>query len=996
MKFAFHPWCAVAAIGLALPASAQTANTTTANVNVLNLLSPVLTLNTTATGQAYLAASLQTAQYDNFLENLLPVPQAVSISDKTIFGAASTAITLANGTTAFYGPGANIAGGLPAQAVQGSGTITPLQQAGGLGGLGTAFQAAVSPAGAAVPSLVTLLTSAYSFASADSNLAKFYFANGTTNGTTAAVAPAGLTLPTGNGYPNTSTSLYDTAYGTSNTAPGQSIYGNSSPALITPSAYKIYDPTALNGATTNPALPSSLTTYAYTDGILIAMLSPQNFKNAILRASEIPNASLAQGVSTPLDLLASRVIAEYDLAQTLNGSSSPYTATNVTSGSTALNLTSQFTTAATALTAYLATQTSGCGGSINACAASNAFGTYSTNTYGQAFALNPGFRITTNEMFELRQYWAVPGGIQTLSLTQAPAELGPVGGGPDGSILLATIYGGSSAQAKALAASVGGALYGNLSTATINQIIANTESPALAAFYGTAMSYWARINFYEAAGYFQNLTGTFTLSSADKFIVQNGGILGGTGTINGAVIIGSGGTLTATGTGSSTFTPLTVNGAVTMQAGSAIQLNGMFLPGTTKLIVTPSTPSIDPSVTVSYATANANLLAYTATKAIADTDPGVSVQVTSNFASLGANTNQRSVAAAIDAAGNAGTYNTAGATFLANLIQNNNAATAPATFTALSGEGLVGQEQAALNASDMFARAVLEQAAIPRNEANGAASSPFFAWASGFGGSGSQSGSVSAGSGGLSTNSSGGAAGFGVKTASGITVGLAAGYSTSDFAVSARATSGHVEGGHAAIYARGDLGPVYISGVSELATFNNTTSRNVLGTGAGAKYDSVEWLGRAEAGYKFALPFANVTPFAGGQIALLMNPAYTESGASTGLNVTDSSVNSYRTFIGAQVDTKQRLGEALVLAPFIRVAWEHEFSPWRQMTASLQALPGYGFTVYGARAASDLARVNLGANLELSQAVAIYGNFDGAFSDAGNFYAGQGGVRIRF
>ena len=73
----------------------------------------------------------------------------------------------------------------------------------------------------------------------------------------------------------------------------------------------------------------------------------------------------------------------------------------------------------------------------------------------------------------------------------APREAAPTSTG-DASILLATVYGGSSAAGQGLAASVGGALYGNLSTNTINQIIVNTETNALAAFYGTTLSYWAR------------------------------------------------------------------------------------------------------------------------------------------------------------------------------------------------------------------------------------------------------------------------------------------------------------------------------------------------------------------------------------------------------------------------------------------------------------------------------------------------------------------------
>ncbi len=60
----------------------------------------------------------------------------------------------------------------------------------------------------------------------------------------------------------------------------------------------------------------------------------------------------------------------------------------------------------------------------------------------------------------------------------------------------------------------------NLTTATINQIIVNTENNAIAAFYGTQLSYWTRIDLYDAAGYLNNLstgfTGSLITASGDK------------------------------------------------------------------------------------------------------------------------------------------------------------------------------------------------------------------------------------------------------------------------------------------------------------------------------------------------------------------------------------------------------------------------------------------------------------------------------------------------
>src|ERR1700683_4080294 len=85
----------------------------------------------------------------------------------------------------------------------------------------------------------------------------------------------------------------------------------------------------------------------------------------------------------------------------------------------------------------------------------------------------------------------------------------------------------------------GSGLDGSLSTSTIDQILVNTETNALAAFYGTSLSYWSRINLNAAAGYFQSVTGGLALASSDvvktDVTIDPSGKLGGTGTVAGNV-----------------------------------------------------------------------------------------------------------------------------------------------------------------------------------------------------------------------------------------------------------------------------------------------------------------------------------------------------------------------------------------------------------------------------------------------------------------------------
>ncbi|MCJ2066813.1 autotransporter outer membrane beta-barrel domain-containing protein, partial [Methylobacterium sp. J-088] len=184
------------------------------------------------------------------------------------------------------------------------------------------------------------------------------------------------------------------------------------------------------------------------------------------------------------------------------------------------------------LQAYLAAQ---CGNTVAACAGSAANA-----------ASNPYVPSAANQAaYQSRLTYGLP----TLSFAQGPREQAPADG-PDASILLAPLYGGSTTAARTLAPN--GGLYGQLSTGTINQILVNTETNALAAFYGSPLSYWSRLDLYAAAGYFGNVTGTLTMDTADRLgidvAIGQGGALAANGTITGTVVVGSGGLLGGSGT----------------------------------------------------------------------------------------------------------------------------------------------------------------------------------------------------------------------------------------------------------------------------------------------------------------------------------------------------------------------------------------------------------------------------------------------------------------
>ena len=341
------------------------------------------------------------------------------------------------------------------------------------------------------------------------------------------------------------------------------------------------------GLFANAAAPSGHTTFGYTTSLLFAMIVPERYQQFMTRASEYGDSRVVLGVHYPLDVMLGRVLGTYDVVQMLNNNPQYTNATvNGVFGIGTVTTTGNFQTLFTAAQADVRNllQT-GCGTSIAVCSATSAPDRFSNAQQNQADYIS---RLTY--------------GLPTLSFAQGPREAAPAGG-PDASILLATLYGGSTAAAQTIAPT--GGIYGSLQTSTINQIIVNTETNALAAFYGTPFSYWSRIDLYSAAGYFQNVIGVLALASTDKVAtdvsVGNGGTFGGAGLVQGNTTVNSGGTLAPTASSAPGIIggpgTLTIQGNLQFNNGSAYAVQ--LAPGATSLTNVTGTAAIASGVQAS-------------------------------------------------------------------------------------------------------------------------------------------------------------------------------------------------------------------------------------------------------------------------------------------------------------------------------------------------------------------------------------------------------------
>ena len=161
----------------------------------------------------------------------------------------------------------------------------------------------------------------------NSGVAKFFFANGTTDGTKAASAEALEILKKNGG----AVDPFGRAYGLPAGTAGADKYGNSRPFQTEPSLTRIIGPDYLYSPADNyvynrgpmmdlrdsPSFPSGHTTYGYTGVLVLAMLVPERYQQMIARGAEYGNDRIIVGAHYTMDVMGGRTLALYDMAHLL-------------------------------------------------------------------------------------------------------------------------------------------------------------------------------------------------------------------------------------------------------------------------------------------------------------------------------------------------------------------------------------------------------------------------------------------------------------------------------------------------------------------------------------------------------------------------------------------------------------------------------------------------------------------------------------------------------
>lgn len=177
------------------------------------------------------------------------------------------------------------------------------------------------------PNVAEVIHFANSTTGANSNSGKYFFANGTTDGTKPVSSEAAEILATSGG----STDPFGRAYGMLAGTPGADKYGDSRPFQTEPSLTRIigadyfnspadnyvYNRGPMMDLTNSPSFPSGHTTYGYTGALLLAILVPDRYQQMIARGAEYGNDRIVVGAHYAMDVLGGRTLALYDMAHLL-------------------------------------------------------------------------------------------------------------------------------------------------------------------------------------------------------------------------------------------------------------------------------------------------------------------------------------------------------------------------------------------------------------------------------------------------------------------------------------------------------------------------------------------------------------------------------------------------------------------------------------------------------------------------------------------------------
>ena len=310
------------------------------------------------------------------------------------------------------------------------------------------------------------------------------------------------------------------------------------------------------------------------------------------------------------------------------------------------------------------------------------------------------------------------------------------------------------------------------------------------------------------------------------------------------------------------------------------------------------------------------------------------------------------------------------------------------------GEGSLAYAAKSNSARDAFAK-IPTKADAARNDL---LDNRWSVWGGAYGGGGNIDGNAALGSNSASVRAFGLVAGADYRISPTLLAGFALAGGGTNFSVT-NFGSGRSDLFQAGAFVRKTFGAAYVSASAAYGWQDVTTDRTVTIAGFDqlhAEFKANAYSGRVEGGYRFVTPWMGVTPYAAGQFTTYSLPAYAEqvlTGSGTfALNYAAKDVTDPRTELGVRTDRSFAMQNA-ILTLRGRLAWAHDYTTDRNVSAVFQTLPGAAFVVNGAAQAHDSALTTASAEMKWLNGWSAAATFEGEFSDISSFYAGKGVVR---
>jgi len=257
----------------------------------------------------------------------------------------------------------------------------------------------------------------------------------------------------------------------------------------------------------------------------------------------------------------------------------------------------------------------------------------------------------------------------------------------------------------------------------------------------------------------------------------------------------------------------------------------------------------------------------------------------------------------------------------------------------------------------------------------------FALWTTGFGNWGTFNGNTNAA--GVSDSTGGFLIGADTLVGDGWRVGVAGGYSYTDFSITGRNSSGNSDNWHAALYAGKSWDALALRTGLAYTWQDVSTSRSVAFTGfadsLSADYSAGTFQAFGELGWRIDTAFAAFEPFANLAYVSLDTDGYGESGGAAALYSDGADMDTTFTTIGLRASKDIVLGtyEATLRGT---LGWRHAFG---DITPSVSQafLTSDAFTVTGVPIAQDAAVLEAGLDVRVGAMTTLGIAYTGQFGD---------------